>query len=152
MDRLLRRQGFRTLNKVPTHALDLILTDEGFNVCYIRVDADGNSLETKAKYVTDSWKEADTLYEAIMAAGRSQVLTLLRKANIIKQNITDAELLDWCEEQAKKSRTGISFDHHPTAGFRFMRRGFLGEGAKTLREAIKSAQYVAAGGPFSKDE
>jgi hypothetical protein len=57
---------------------------------------------------------------------------------------TDQELLDWLETQTKKSWTGISFDwtesyEDDPAGFRFMRWHFLGERAKTLREAIELA-------------
>jgi len=53
----------------------------------------------------------------------------------------DAERIDWLEQQARKSRTGISFDWVPScegdpSGFRFMRRHFIGEQAKTLRQAI----------------
>jgi hypothetical protein len=55
--------------------------------------------------------------------------------------MTDAERLDWLEEQARKSPTGISFDFVPRcegdpAGWRFMRKHFISNPAKTLREAI----------------
>lgn len=58
--------------------------------------------------------------------------------------MSDAEMLDWLEKQAKTSWTGISFDWIPScegerSGFRFMRRFFIGEQAKTLREAINLA-------------
>lgn len=66
----------------------------------------------------------------------------------------DAERIDWLEQQARKSRTGISFDWVPScdgepSGFRFMRRHFIGEQAKTLRNAIDKvmrANEIAAGG------
>lgn len=62
--------------------------------------------------------------------------------------LTDKERLDWLEEQAKKSYTGISFDWIPAvegerSGFRFMRKHFIGEQAKTLREAIDYATTQA---------
>lgn len=64
----------------------------------------------------------------------------------------DAECLDWLEQQAKKSPTGISFDWIPSvegepSGFRFMRRHFIGEPKQTLREAIKAARNEQAALP-----
>lgn len=61
----------------------------------------------------------------------------------VPQN-SDSDLLDWLESQAKASRTGISFDWVPSvdgepSGFRFMRRHFIGDQAKTLRDAIRLA-------------
>ena len=55
------------------------------------------------------------------------------------------EMLDWLEQQALGSRTGISFDWVPSvegepSGYRFMRRHFIGEPAKTLRAAIVRAK------------
>lgn len=55
--------------------------------------------------------------------------------------MNDAERLAWLQEQAKKSYTGISFDYVPSvdgepSGYRFMRRGYIGEPAKTLVAAI----------------
>lgn len=65
--------------------------------------------------------------------------------------MTDSEMLDWLEVQAKeKSRTGISFDY-VNGGFRFMRRFFIGEPKKTLRDAIHHAKYISDGGVFSED-
>jgi hypothetical protein len=60
-------------------------------------------------------------------------------------NAEDKDRLDWLEEQAKKSHTGISFDWIPSvegepSGFRFMRRFFIGEARQTLRAAIDSAR------------
>lgn len=66
------------------------------------------------------------------------------------QDVTDASLLDWIEQAAKASPTGISFDWVPSvdgepSGFRFMRRHFIGDQAKTIREAITFArQQVSA--------
>lgn len=61
----------------------------------------------------------------------------------------DADRLDWLEEQARKSHTGIAFDWVPAvdgepSGFRFMRRFFIGESAKTLRRAIDLARKPPA--------
>lgn len=58
--------------------------------------------------------------------------------------MNDAEMLDWLERTARKSPTGISFDWIPhvedePSGFRFMRQHFIGNSAKTLREAIEKA-------------
>lgn len=58
---------------------------------------------------------------------------------------TDSQMLDWLQEQAKKSPTGISFDfvnhvedgHVVERGFRFMRRFFIGEQKRDIREAIR---------------
>lgn len=68
--------------------------------------------------------------------------------------MTDTEILDWIEEQARKSRTGISFDwcnfvedgHVVEKGFRFMRQHYLGERGKTIREAVRMAAEDA---PFT---
>lgn len=62
----------------------------------------------------------------------------------------EAGRLDWLEQQARKSRTGISFDWVPTcegepSGFRFMRRHFIGEPAKTLRDAIDRVMRAEGG-------
>lgn len=67
----------------------------------------------------------------------------------------DAERLDWLEEQAKLSRSGISFDWRPnyvedgqvlkSKGWRFMRRNFLGERKPSIREAIDAARKEAKG-------
>lgn len=58
--------------------------------------------------------------------------------------MTDSEMLDWLQTQARKSPTGISFDWVPSidgesSGFRFMRRFFIGDQKKTLRSAIEAA-------------
>jgi hypothetical protein len=58
--------------------------------------------------------------------------------------MTDAEMIDWMEKQARKSPTGISFDWIPSvdgerSGFRFMRRHFIGEQKQSLRDAIHAA-------------
>lgn len=58
--------------------------------------------------------------------------------------MTDAERLDWLEAQAKRSRTGISFDWIPSvegerSGFRFMRKFFIGDAKQDLRSAIDAA-------------
>jgi len=58
--------------------------------------------------------------------------------------MTDAEMIDWLEKQARKSPTGISFDWIPSVdgerpGFRFMRRHFISEQKGTLRDAIHAA-------------
>jgi hypothetical protein len=58
--------------------------------------------------------------------------------------MTDSEMIDWLEKQARKSPTGISFDWIPSvdgeqSGYRFMRRHFIGEQKQTLRSAIQSA-------------
>lgn len=57
--------------------------------------------------------------------------------------MTDSEMIDWLEQQARKSPTGISFDWIPSvggerSGFRFMRRHFIGEQKGTLRDAIRA--------------
>lgn len=57
----------------------------------------------------------------------------------------DSDLLDWLEQQAKQSPTGISFDWVPSvdgepSGFRFMRRYFIGDQAVNLRQAIAFAR------------
>jgi hypothetical protein len=57
---------------------------------------------------------------------------------------TDTDLLNWLEDQTKKSRTGISFDWVPRhegepSGFRFMRKHFISDPKKTLRGAIELA-------------
>jgi hypothetical protein len=63
--------------------------------------------------------------------------------------MTDAEILDWLEAEARKSPTGISFDYVPSvdgepSGWRFMRRHFIGEAKKSLRSAIIAAREQMA--------
>lgn len=68
----------------------------------------------------------------------------------------DSELADlrgkfeWLEAEAKKSRTGISFDWVPSmegepSGWRFMRQHFIGEAGKSLVSAINKAQRAING-------
>ena len=57
----------------------------------------------------------------------------------------DKDRLDWLEQAARRSRTGISFDYIPSvegapSGWRFMRRFFIGEARKSLRSAIDAAR------------
>lgn len=64
--------------------------------------------------------------------------------------MTDAEMIDWLEQQARKSPTGISFDWIPSiegerSGFRFMRRHFIGEQKQSLRSAIEAAAALSIG-------
>jgi hypothetical protein len=61
--------------------------------------------------------------------------------------MTDTERLDWLEQQARKSRTGISFDWVPSvdgeaSGFRFMRKFFIGEAKTNIRSAIDGAVLI----------
>lgn len=59
----------------------------------------------------------------------------------------DSEMLDWIEMEAKKSRTGISFDHVNYVedgqvlerGFRYMRQHRIDQPNKSIRDAIKNA-------------
>lgn len=60
------------------------------------------------------------------------------------ESVFDAARLRWLEAQARKSRTGISFDWVPPvegerSGFRFMRRFFVTEQCDTLKAAIDRA-------------
>jgi hypothetical protein len=64
---------------------------------------------------------------------------------------TADEMLDFLEQAARKSRTGISFDWVPSvegepSGFRFMRRHHIGEPCKTLRQAVEQAIATAPKG------
>lgn len=66
---------------------------------------------------------------------------------------TDNEIFQWLEEQAKASRTGISFDWVPScegepSGWRFMRRHFISDPHKSMRQAIISAMDVNRGRDF----
>jgi hypothetical protein len=75
---------------------------------------------------------------------------IVELANYAGTASKDAELLDWIEEAAKKSRTGISFDWVPSvegepSGFRFMRKHFIGESRKTIRAAIRAAREIIEG-------
>jgi hypothetical protein len=61
-----------------------------------------------------------------------------------RTDVTDEERLNWLEREARRSRTGISFDWIPPIedeprGFRFMRRFFIGAAQNTLRGAIDAA-------------
>lgn len=61
----------------------------------------------------------------------------------------DSERLDWIQEQAKQSRSGVGFDWRPDyaeegqvlemKGWRFMRHHFLGVRKPSIREAIDAA-------------
>lgn len=60
------------------------------------------------------------------------------------ESVFDAARLRWLEQQARKSRSGISFDWVPPvegerSGFRFMRRFFVTEQCDTLKAAIDRA-------------
>ena len=74
--------------------------------------------------------------------------------------MTDSELLDWLEAEAKKSYTGISFDWVPkfegeSGGFRFMRQHFISEPVPALRKAIELAMFKQQGkelGPSRTNE
>lgn len=67
----------------------------------------------------------------------------------------DGERLDWLEEQAQLSRSGISFDWRKNysedgevmegGGWRFMRHHFLGERKPSIRDAIDAACDAAKG-------
>lgn len=62
--------------------------------------------------------------------------------------MNDTEILDWLEQAARRSSTGISFDWIPSvegepSGFRFMRRFFIGEPRRTLRSAIEASVAAA---------
>lgn len=108
----------------------------------------------------------ETLLELIDAASnyvaQIRIATMVGDKNRIELAINEAERLlsvamdkseqaecdnarfTWLEEQAKKSRTGISFDycrhvedgHVVEKGFRFMRYHFLGERKDDIRSAI----------------
>ena len=52
--------------------------------------------------------------------------------------MTDTQMLDWLEAEAKKSFTGISLDYRERR-FRYMRHHFIGEEAQDIRSAIKLA-------------
>ena len=59
-------------------------------------------------------------------------------------SITDTERLAFLEHMARKSHTGISLDwilsvEGERSGFRFMRRHYIGEPCRTMREAIDRA-------------
>lgn len=67
--------------------------------------------------------------------------------------MTDTEIIDWLETAAKRSPTGISFDHIPSvdgepSGFRFMRKWFISEPHKTLRSAVRAARDQIEGKPI----
>ena len=72
--------------------------------------------------------------------------------------MTDAELLDWLETEAKNSYTGISIAWMPKwedqpSGYRFMRHSFIGDPVPTVREAIRLAMEIQRGkelGPVVK--
>jgi hypothetical protein len=48
------------------------------------------------------------------------------------------EMLDWIEERARRSVSGVSIDFRKGAGFRFMRRFHIGDARPTLRQAIEA--------------
>ena len=100
-----------------------------------------------------AWQEAGTGIErkAVMVSGRTWYRDDHQKVGPPANSARyDAELLDWIEEQARKSPTGISFDWVRHAeegavleqGYRFMRRHFLGERKATLRAAIQAARTI----------
>lgn len=114
------------------------------------------SEEALAAHV-DRWKEwlgrdpeddaGDWMDEGWAIAKESPTISLAR---LKAQWQAEEDRLDWLEQQARKSRTGISFDWVPTcegepSGFRFMRRHFVGEPAKTLRDAIDRVMRAEGG-------
>jgi len=76
------------------------------------------------------------------------------RAALQSQDREDSERLDWLEEQAQTSRTGVSIDYVYDAedgyvnekGYRFMRHRFIGPLGKTAREAIDHARRVEGEG------
>lgn len=61
---------------------------------------------------------------------------------------TEEKIFTWLEKQARQSHTGISFDYVPKVedspkGFRFMRRAYIGQPHKTLKEAILAEMKLA---------
>jgi hypothetical protein len=60
--------------------------------------------------------------------------------------VNDTQMLDWLEEQSRKSYTGISFDCHKDdenhRWFRFMRHHFIGPDSLTIRGAILNAFHA----------
>lgn len=77
-----------------------------------------------------------------------------RRAALQSQDRADAERLDWLEDQAQTSRTGVSIDYVYDAqdgyvnekGYRFMRHRFIGPLGKTAREAIDHARRIEGDG------
>lgn len=72
------------------------------------------------------------------------------RAALQSQDREDAERLDWLEEQAQASRTGVSIDYVYDAedgyvnekGYRFMRYRFIGPLGRSAREAIDHARRI----------
>ena len=92
---------------------------------------DYEEVSTLNQYVEDHWQDHFWELDEIIGMHSS--------------NLEDAERLNWLDQVARKSRTGISFDHISSvegeaSGFRFMRRFFIGEARKSLRSAIDAAR------------
>lgn len=88
--------------------------------------------------------EAHFMFEAYQAG----------RAALQSQDREDAERLDWLEEQAQTSRTGVSIDYVYDAedgyvnekGYRFMRHRFIGPLGRSAREAIDQARRAEGDG------
>jgi len=90
----------------------------------------GEYVDIFARVMLDAWRAA-------LASPEAQALS------------KDAERLDWIENQAKESRSGISIDWRSAyseesrilepKGWRVMRHRFLGDRKPSIREAIDAA-------------
>lgn len=98
-------------------------------------------IKTHCDYDDLDRSEMMLAFDAWQAALASPQVQALRK---------DAERLDWTQEQAKQSRSGVGFDWRPAhieegqvlemKGWRFMRHHFLGDRKPNIREAIDHAR------------
>lgn len=62
--------------------------------------------------------------------------------------ITDTDIVNWLQQQARKSYTGVSFDFHKDGNeprFRYMQRHYSGPERYTLRDAAIAAMNELAG-------
>lgn len=73
------------------------------------------------------------------------------------QSASDAARFEFLEHEARRSQTGISFDFAPRmpeyadepSGWRFMRRHYIGDAKKSIRQAIDAARRALQPGETS---
>lgn len=110
---------------------------------------DAERIEELTKTLASADREIERLNIVVTAMDESDDLAKLvvQNADLTREVERLQEEFQWLEEQARKSRTGISFDYCRHVedgqvlerGYRFMRYHELGERKNSIREAIRAA-------------
>lgn len=116
------------------------LVDAFQSACFRRHIPDARAARTALlSHISTAGRGEEAAYEELDA-----VSARVQQGWDADESVFDAARLRWLDAQARKSRTGISFDWVPPvkgerSGFRFMRRFFVTEQCDTLKAAIDRA-------------